>query len=224
MSLRASRQTSGRAGGDSADRIVMAALPHVARSGWTLAALTAGARDLGLDRNAVRRAFPGGPADAVRRFSDHLDRTMTSTLEARGIARMRVRDRITFAVRTRLEIARPHRAALGRALSFLALPGRSALGARLLWRTASTMWYAAGDTSTDFSYYTRRALLAGVYASTVLHWLADESEGNVDTWAFLDRRIANVMAIPTLKPAALAERFAPSIVKFLLRTLARNAD
>lgn len=215
---------SRRPGGGTAEPIVMAALPHVGRSGWTLAALAAGARDLGLGRDIVRRAFPGGPADAVRIFSDYLDREMMARLEAHGISRMRVRDRITLAVRIRLEIARPHRAAYGRTLSFLALPGRATLAARLLWRTASTMWYAAGDTSTDFSYYTRRMLLAGVYGSTVLHWLTDESPDNAETWAFLDRRIANVMAIPTLKPAALAERFAPALVKILLRTMARGAD
>jgi rpsU-divergently transcribed protein len=93
-----------------------------------------------------------------------------------------------------------------------------------LWRTASAMWYAAGDTSTDFSYYSRRVLLAGVYASTLLYWLGDDSEDCADTWSFLDRRIANVMAIPKLKPSALAERLAPSVAKALLKALARDGD
>src|SRR3546814_16617611 len=58
------------------------------------------------------------------------------------------------------------------------------------------MWYAAGDTATDWNFYSKRALLAAVYSSTLLYWLNDRSEGFVDTWGFLDRRIGDVMRIP----------------------------
>ena len=64
---------------------------------------------------------------------------------------------------------------------------------RLLYKTVDAMWYAAGDTSTDFNFYTKRATLAGVYSSTLLYWLNDRSEGNEATWSFLDRRIEDVM-------------------------------
>ena len=57
---------------------------------------------------------------------------------------------------------------------------------------------AAGDRSTDFNFYTKRGLLAGVYAATTLYWLDDRSPGFEATQAFLDRRLADVMAIPRL--------------------------
>ena len=82
--------------------------------------------------------------------------------------------------------------AVRRALSYLALPRNAALGAKCLYRTVDAIWYAAGDTSTDYNFYTKRLLLAGVYASTLLFWLNDTSEGRAETWAFLDRRIAEV--------------------------------
>ena len=63
------------------------------------------------------------------------------------------------------------------------------------------MWYAAGDTSTDFNFYTKRATLAGVYSSTLLYWLNDRSPGGEATWGFLDRRIDDVMKIEKLKSA-----------------------
>ncbi len=68
------------------------------------------------------------------------------------------------------------------------------LGLKLLYRTVDAIWYAAGDTSTDFNFYTKRATLAGVYSST-RHWLNDRSEGSEATWGFLDRRIDNVDAL-----------------------------
>src|SRR5712671_1257964 len=66
-------------------------------------------------------------------------------------------------------------------------------------KAVDAMWYAAGDTSTDFNFYTKRATLAGVYSSTLLYWLADRSPGSEATWGFLDRRIDDVMKIEKLK-------------------------
>jgi ubiquinone biosynthesis protein COQ9 len=41
--------------------------------------------------------------------------------------------------------------------------------------------------------------LGTVYTATVLFWLGDESPAHEDTWAFLDRRIENIMQIETAK-------------------------
>ena len=86
-----------------------------------------------------------------------------------------------------------------RALALLALPLNAPLGLKLLYRTVDAMWYAAGDTSADFNFYTKRATLAGVYSSTLLFWLNDRSPGDEATWAFLGRRIDNVMSFEKLK-------------------------
>jgi ubiquinone biosynthesis protein COQ9 len=67
-----------------------------------------------------------------------------------------------------------------------------ALGARLVYDTVDGIWYAAGDTATDFSFYTKRATLAGIYGATLLFWLEDRSEGGADTAAFIDRRLAEI--------------------------------
>nr|MDJ0982739.1 COQ9 family protein [Kiloniellales bacterium] len=40
-----------------------------------------------------------------------------------------------------------------------------------------------------------RLLLSGVYSSTLLFWLNDESEDFAETWAFLSRRIDEVLKI-----------------------------
>ena len=99
-------------------------------------------------------------------------------------------------MRTRLEQASSHKEAVRRGLSYLALPGNTKLAASSLYRTVDHIWHACGDQSTDFNFYTKRGLLAAVYTSTLLYWLDDVSEDHTDTWAFLDRRIADVMRVP----------------------------
>lgn len=181
------------------DQILDATLPHVPFDGWTMAALAAGARSAGLKTADVLRAFPRGPLEAIEYHSERADRAMMETLEASDLSDIRVRDRIALALRTRLEQNAADREAIRRALSILALPQNGPRAARLLYRTVDAAWYACGDTSTDFNFYTKRGLLAGVYSATLMYWLNDHSEGFADTWRFLDRRISDVMRIPQLQ-------------------------
>lgn len=180
------------------DALLEATLPHIAFDGWSAQALRHGAADLELPPEAVERAFPGGAAEAVAHFIAHADRRMLEALEAMDLPSMKVRERIATAIRVRLEQAAEHKEAVRKALAFTALPQQAGLALKSLYRTVDAIWYAAGDTATDYNFYTKRALLAGVYSATLLYWLEDKSEGHEATWAFLDRRIANVMSLPKL--------------------------
>ena len=178
---------------DLRERVLLGMLPHVSFDGWSERSLRAGALDAGLAAEDGLRAFPTGMLEAVEYFCDFGDRRMAEELAKRDAAGLRVRERIAAAVRCRLEVVGDHREAVRRALSFMALPQNAGTASRCAYRTVNAMWYAAGDTSTDFNFYSKRALLAGVYATTVLYWLTDASPKNADTWAFLDRRIAGIM-------------------------------
>ena len=181
-----------------ADRATLleATLDHAGFDGWSQTAFDAGARDAGIPADRALNAFPGGMAELVAFHNEVADRAMLEAMEAAHVSEMRVRDRIAFAVKTRLQAEMRHREAIKSACSFLAMPQNAALALKLLYRTVDAMWYAAGDTATDFNFYTKRALLAGVYSSTVLYWLNDRSADCADTWAFLDRRIEEVMQVP----------------------------
>ncbi|MDR6770271.1 COQ9 family protein [Azospirillum sp. BE72] len=177
------------------DDILVASLPNVVFDGWSLQALRDGTHMAGHEPSALLRAFPGGVTDAVEHFADWTDRQMLDRLEAQPLAEMKVRERISLAVRTYFEVLEPYREAKRRQLSYLAMPQNVALGLRLLYRTVDAMWFAAGDTSTDYNHYTKRALLSAVVSSSTFYWLDDQSEGHVETRAFIDRRLADVMAV-----------------------------
>jgi ubiquinone biosynthesis protein COQ9 len=179
--------------------VLAAALPHVPFDGWTDRILDRAAADIDLDAAEARRLFPGGAADLIALFVAEADRRMVESLASHDLAAKRVRDRIALAIRARLELARPHREAVRRAMAYYALPFNAAAGTRTLYRTVDAIWRAAGDRATDFNFYTKRALLAGVYGSTLLFWLDDNSEGSAATWAFLERRIDNVMTIQKVR-------------------------
>ncbi len=181
------------------DELLLATLSNVVFDGWTDKALKAGASSLRLDTGAVRELFPKGPLDLAKHYSDYADRQMLLGLMEAGIGELPVRERIAAAIRIRLKQNAPHREAIRKMMTFLSLPGRVGIAAKLTYETVNAMWYAAGDNATDFNFYSKRALLTGVYTSAILYWLADDSEGCENTWAFVDRRIRDVMVIPKVQ-------------------------
>jgi ubiquinone biosynthesis protein COQ9 len=179
---------------EARDAMLDAALMHVPFDGWSEATFRAAARDADIPRAVADAACPRGAVDLALAFHEAGDREMLRRLNAEDLSTLRFRDKIATAVRFRIEAAQD-REVVRRASSLFALPNYSADGARALWGTADKIWTALGDRSDDINWYTKRATLSGVYAATVLYWLGDESEGHAATWAFLDRRIGDVMQI-----------------------------
>lgn len=187
--------------GNPSDALLDAALAHVPFDGWSDTTFRAAARDVGMTLEEARAHFPHGATDLAAAFHRRGDAAMLERVRARDLGAMRIREKVTFAVRTRIEVI-GDREAVRRGSAFFALPQNAPEGARLIWGTADAIWDALGDPSDDINWYTKRATLSGVYASTVLFWLGDESEGFSRTWDFLDRRIEDVMRIEKFKAQA----------------------
>ncbi len=165
--------------------------------GWTMSMLEHAAENAGLDKIQARNAFPRGIADCLDYFNEEMDRRMLGSLEIYHLETMKIRERIAVAVRIRLELFLPHRESIRRLVALQAIRPLQSLSA--LYRTVDAIWRAVGDTSTDFNFYTKRLLLAKVYASTLLFWLDDKTPGQTATEAFLQRRIEDVMKIEKFK-------------------------
>ncbi len=168
------------------DAAIDALLPNVPFDGWTLAALRAAA---GPDADLL---FPGGVTDMIEAYCDLGDRWMEQGAIAAGLSGLSLSKRVRAVIALRFQQNRPYKDAVRRALAVLALPGNAGVALRCTARTVDAIWYAAGDGSVDFSWYTKRAILAGVYGSTLLYWLGDSSDDDAATLAFLDRRLVGV--------------------------------
>ncbi len=177
-------------------KILNRALLHVPFEGWSDGLLERAALESGLDPSYAWRLFPKGVLEVVSLWSHLLDEAMLASLPpAEGL---RVRERVALGVKTRLTLLIPHREAALKTTFYLARPSHLGEASRLLSQTVSEIWYYAGDTSTDYNFYTKRALLAWVYSSTFIYWLRDSSDDYEKTWAFLDRRIGEVLKFPKM--------------------------
>lgn len=177
---------------DDRDEALRAALPHVPALGWSRAALEAGLRDLGRDPREAEWLFPRGPIEAVEAWCDLADREMEEQARQEDLLGQRIPERIRRVITIRLERNEANKDAIRRALALQSLPWNVPSALRTVARTADSMWAAAGDTSADFSWYTRRATLAGIYGATLAFWMQDDTPGFLATRTFLDRRLADL--------------------------------
>lgn len=210
--------------------VVEAALPHVVFDGWSRKTLEAAFADAGVDPGLAQLAFPRGGPDLAVEFHRMMDRRLAERLASDpALGRLKMREKIAYAVRVRLELVAEHREAVRRAATLFALPVYVPDGARMVWETADTIWTALGDDSTDYNWYTKRAILSSVYSATVLYWIGDDTPGHSATWSFLDRRIEDVMRFEKTKgllaenPLARAALWGPSrLVEVLTGAMRRE--
>ncbi len=181
------------------DAALTALLPNVPFEGWTFHALRTGLKASGADPRDAEILFPAGAADMIEAWCDLADRRMEQEAAELDITALRISARVRAVIALRLRQNRGHKEVIRRAVAALALPGNARTAARCTARTVDAIWHAAGDRSADFSWYTKRAILTGVWSATLLFWLRDISEDDAATLAFVDRRLADVGRITRLR-------------------------
>ena len=178
--------------------LVAAALPHVVFDGWSDQTFTQALTDSQVDEALGRLACPRGAVDLALAYHRQGDQAMLAQMDRLNLGAMRYSERVAALVRLRLEVT-SDREIVRRGVTFFALPAHAAEGAGAIWQTCDLIWKALGDTSDDVNWYSKRAILSAVYSSTLLFWLGDTSQDHADSWAFLDRRINDVMRFEKLK-------------------------
>lgn len=199
MSTSNASDHSNRSRADAARaRLLDAALPHVPFEGWSGSLLRIAARDAGMSDDEVALYCPDGVISLIVFWWREMDEQAREAITA-GESPAKIRERIRRAVVLRLEAGKGHEDALSRARARLLLPDGLATGAELAWNTSDMIWRAIGDTSTDANWYSKRAILTGVWTSSLAIWLSEADAEKPETLAFLDRRIANVMEFEKVK-------------------------
>lgn len=178
---------------------IEAAVRRARTEGWSRETLRHALADCGESPDLLSSAFPRGVPGAIEAWVALTDARMDAAAASEDLASLRTPARIRRVVELRLRLLEPDREALRAALATLALPWNAPLGLRLLARTASAIWHAAGDNSADFSWYTRRATLAAVYSATLAFWLRPVQPEMDEVLSFLDRRLQD---LPKPRPKA----------------------
>jgi ubiquinone biosynthesis protein COQ9 len=170
-------------------------LPLVPLYGWTSRALAETLKEAGLDVSEAAWRFPGGAPEMIEIFLGLSLTRAVARVTPEIAGEMRLGKRVRAVVDALLDELSSNKDATRRAAAWLILPRQAALSARLMVTLVDGIWHAAGDQSSDFSWYTKRGSLAAIMLPTLLFWLNDMDFDNATTLAFFDRRLDGLAAI-----------------------------
>lgn len=186
--------------------ILTSALQHVPTSGFTLQSLTLGAKENGyLDIST--NLFPKGPYDLVQfylitqrlalkdriQFHDPVGGRGGGVQHQKLGVGQKVRSLILARLQANVDAGIVPQ--WTHALGLMSLAENIPASVKELGLLSDEMWFLAGDTSVDSSWYTKRASLSAVYAATEVFQTRDQSTEFRDTEEFLDRRLEEVRVL-----------------------------
>lgn len=177
------------------DIFLKKALTNIPFDGLGISMLEGTSEQIGKDKNHWKTLFPKGVKDLFSYYQETVNTRLLEVVKKEDLDKLKVRERIFTLVQSYIQIIAPHKEIIRASLAFYALPQNILLAPKSIWEISDIMWIEAGDTSTDYNRYTKRTLLSGVLSSTILFWLNDTSDENEKTWAFLERRISNVLTV-----------------------------
>lgn len=169
--------------------------------GWNEKCLANATIAAGLKKGYHLMLFPGGISEFTQYFHNSLNLEMSKTFSQNNSSN-KISEKIIYLIELKLESYSKNKEAIRRLTSYNLLPQNLISAQQRLWQTCDQIWFLAGDTSTDYNYYTKRALLAIVYSSTLLYWLDDNSENYKSSKRFLRDKIKNIGNINKWKASA----------------------
>ncbi|PKU74688.1 ubiquinone biosynthesis protein COQ9, mitochondrial [Dendrobium catenatum] len=198
---------------DEQARVLRAALSHVPRLGWSYSALISGARDIGVSPSIVG-SFPRKEAALVEFFMDDCLQKLIDRIDSGEVLNeLILSDRLVKLIRIRLEMQVPYISKWPQALSIQAQPMN--LTTSLKQRTAlvDEIWHAAGDKGSDIDWYVKRTVLGGIYSTSEVYMITDDSPEYQSTWNFLEHRIKDAFELQksVQEAAYLAEAIGTSM-------------
>ena len=176
--------------------LIRSMLIHVPFDGWTWEAMEQGAIDIGFEKEKTspsrieifKNLFKNGSIEFIDVFSEMIDLEVKENYDLIDFKPERVPEKIKKIIMIRLNLCQKYKEAVRSSISLTVIPINAKTSINILYRTCNSIWRIAGDKSTDFSYYTRRISLATVYSSTLLFWLNDKSNNNIETEKYTKKR------------------------------------
>ena len=188
-------------------KLVLATLKNVPFDGWQWEALYRGAQDIGLYNDVIseemkeqlREIFNNDLVEIIIFFNEYLDNEMEKKFLKIKSSLNRTPDKIKKLILLRLNSSLEFKDSVRSSIGYMSLPKNSKKSLKILYKTCDKIWRISGDRSTDFSFYTKRLILSGVYISTMMFWVNDRSKTMKSTENFLDRRLRDVYQLGRLK-------------------------
>ena len=189
------------------EKLVLGMLLNIPFDGLQWEALYRAAEDLKIYKSPLtnenkielKNFFENDLVNIIKAFNDYLDDKMEDSFSKTKKNKQRTPEKIKSLILNRISASLDFKDGIVSSLGFMSLPQNSKSSLKMLYNTCDRIWRVSGDQSTDFSFYTKRLILSGVYSSTLMYWIQDDTGDLKNTEDFLNRRLEDVSKIGKAK-------------------------
>jgi len=150
-----------------------------------------------LDENETHLLFPKGYNDLIKFSLDQLNQDLENYCKNLELVRLPLHKRIRKILLSKILLMNKQKQFYKKIYLSLLLPKKNLSVPKQIYKSIDQIWYIAGDTSTNFNFYTKRLILAGIYSRVILYFFNNDDQNALEN--ILDSNLRRVSKIPELK-------------------------
>jgi len=167
-----------------------------------------------LNINEINLLFPDGNKDLINCYLEQLNIDLQEYCKSIDLIRLPVHKRVRKILLSKIEIMNKEKKFYKKIFLNSLLPHKTVSLSKQLYKSIDQIWYLAGDTSVDFNFYTKRLILAGIYARVILFFFNNNSQKELES--LLDLNLKRVAKIPELKSKInIIKDYLPKVMRFV---------
>ena len=168
----------------------------------------------GLDANETELLFPEGNIDFIKFTLEQLNNELEEYCREIDLIRLPVHKRIKKVLLSKISLMNKNKVFYRSIFLNLLIPKKNFSLPSQLYNSVDQIWFIAGDSSTDFNFYTKRLILSVIYSRIMLFFFNNNNQEELEN--ILDESLRRVSKIPEIKSKfKIFKEYFPKIAKFV---------
>ena len=177
------------------DGILKKAKKIVSVEGWS-SEIFSKLQKQNIEKNDLFFFFPDGYKDLLQYALKNINEQLEYKVKKINLINFPINKRIKKILLLRFDILNEDKEFYKKTVNHLLLPTNNKISKKSLYNSVNTMWYLAGDNSTDFNFYTKRLILSGVYTNALFVFFSKEMKYVEEN---IDKNLKRISKIPKIK-------------------------
>ena len=186
----------------------------VSKKGLSKNTLESISKKYGLDANETELLFPEGNNDFIKFTLEQLNNELEEYCKEIDLIRLPVHKRIKKVLLSKISIMNKNKVFYRSIFLNLLIPKKNFSLSSQLYNSVDQIWFIAGDSSTDFNFYTKRFILSVIYSRIMLFFFNNNNQQELED--ILDESLQRVSKIPEIKSKLkIFKEYFPKVAKFV---------
>ena len=186
----------------------------VSENGLTKNCLENISKKYGLNTDETDLLFPQGNIDLIKFALEQLNNDLEVYCRQIDLIRLPIHKRIRKVLLSKISLMNKDKPFYRTIFLNLLIPKKNFSLSSQLYNSVDQLWFIAGDSSTDFNFYTKRLILSGIYSRVMLFFFNNNNQEELEN--ILDESLKRVSKIPEIKSKLkIFKDFLPKIANFV---------